>query len=114
MSTLDFSPPPEESAEYRRFVSQRNLNHQPERSPVFAILNRLDELDRVTERAEESKRNAPSQLDVRRAEARIDRLEREQARLYAELDQYPEAHVAAISEASLNASTNPKGVTTYG
>jgi hypothetical protein len=102
VSDLNFAPPAVESLAYRRFVRELGLNHQPERSPVFAILNRLDELERAVERSEESKRNAPSTLDVRRADQRTERLESEQARLYEALDSFPPEHVAAITEARLN------------
>jgi predicted nuclease with TOPRIM domain len=109
VTELNFAPPAVDSLEYRRFVRERGLNHQPERSPVWPILNRLDELERAVERSEESKRNAPSNLDVRRADQRIERLESEQARLYEELDSFPPEHVAAITEARLN--TNNRRLT---
>jgi hypothetical protein len=99
MSDLDSSAPlAENSLAYERFVRERGLKNQAERSPVWGILGRIEELERVIERGEASRRNAASSLDVRRADQRIDRLEAEAARLYEELDSFPPEHVEAITD----------------
>ena len=106
MKGLKLTPPVEESAEYRCFLRDRGLSQSPSRSPVWGLLNRLDELERSIDRQSDAARNAPSNIDVRRAEQRIDRLEAEQLRLLEALDEFPPEHVAAITEARLNHPTH--------
>jgi hypothetical protein len=77
-----------EEEAYRRFLRRYNLDIYPRRNPYLGWLRRLAELDELETKAAAQIEAATDRPSKRRAEAKLDRYERERLRLFEQMDAY--------------------------